>query len=505
MDILLLAAVLLLQRDGWSELPIPAIARPSPSAQGPRAGRSASHIELEPARPQAFGSASAFHLPLPNLIELVEADARSAGHALRFLRTAPPLLARGSEQALERARATLADLDRAGRRQRLRLHLRLASAGGESPLERTFDLCSGETATLGTEESRAFLAGFEVDVASGGGTADPTVGLITTGPTVEVSAWRTPLGGDVFVAGILDLSELLSLELVDTGSPDLGRIEHPHVRSAEIRFSGLVANGERLSVAVRGAPLARADWDLAIEVETEPDAVGAWRIVDLAWLENELPESSLPQPGAGLALRPEGVPERGGPEPLPAAVLWGELEASLSARSADRPVFAFVPGIVAAPTSEERVWGELDRLLEASTRARSSTRTVRVQRDSFSASFPTAEGVPFRVLVGEERTELVDYHTELAPEFWMASPEVARVFDGLLVQGRMQRNEVSATWWRSTSEASRALTRGETLHGRLDLVHRTLTSGTLRFGGEAQSGATAPGTPFQVEFESGKE
>ncbi len=486
--------------DGWSELPVPSIAEPSPAELWTETELPlGSRIGLDDARPATRGPERAFRMPLASLMELLEVDSRRAGDELRCLRIAPPLLVRGSDAAIARARTVVADLDRVGRAQRIRIRVELAASGSSDAIfRRSAELRSGEPLRVGARESQTFLADFDVDVATGTGTADPRMGEVVSGPVAELRAWRSPVSGAVFVSGSLDIAELAALDVVDTGSPELGRLQRPRVTGTRVHFSGLLPAGGELSVEIRGAPLSLPDWNLVIQADVLAEKPSEWRVLDLAWLSSDVAELFMPAPGAGLRTPVAQGLREGRLEPLTSSIVWTELEAALPQRSADRPPFVVAPGIFAAPADAEQVWAELELLIGAASRARSTTRRVTLQRGDFRVVFPTAIGIPFAVQVGEERTVLSDYDIDLAPEYWMAQPEVERAFDGLLVQGRMGSGELSATWWSSTSAESDVLSRNDTLHGRLETTRRTLESGSIR----ATPGATRAAGPFTLELGS---
>ncbi len=476
--------------DGWTALPIPALCQPAPGLSEPQSYSGGTHIDMGDLQraPSRFRPAPI--LPLIQLIELLEADARRAGTDLRCLRTAPPLLVRGSTEGIERARTMLQELDRAGRSHRLQLILELAPSEAREPensFSQKFNLRSSESATIGRRESVEFLADFDVEVAPGGGSAYPITGSIAIGHSATVTAWRTPDGQAVFVSGSLDLSELIEILPFETGSPDLGVIEQPRVATVRVTFSGLLDAAGELRVEVRGAALQEPDWNLSIRAATSPDAPDRWRAVDLAWLESVTPAPQWPRPGAGVRLPAQYSQNRVVLEPLPSAVLWGELEASFQDRRANRPLFALAPAILIAPTEDGRVWGELDSLLEAAKSARSQTTAITVRDSSVEVRFTSAGGQHASVQAGVETTVLSSYQVELATDYWMADPVIERVFDGFAVQTRQSEKDIQATYWVAKSGELRELDREAVLHGKLGLPHRELQFGSAH----VEAGSTA--------------
>lgn len=479
---LLLAAALALQGDGWQALPLPALARPRPpAAAAPLAtASSGSHLLLGPARPVRRDGPEPFHLPLPLLVDLVESDARAAGAELRCLPVAPPLLVRGSEAAVARARMLAEELDRSGRALAFELEVSLAPRGEAPVVQRALQLASGESAVVGERDEHAFVAGFEVDVASGTGVASPTVGRVESGRRVALTAWRAPHAQAVFVEGVLDLAQLRGLDLVDSGANDVGSLERPRVGVAQVHFAGLVRSGAALTVSVSGAPLDPPDWELVVRARAREAAAGAWRVADLTWLEDAGRHLPLPSPGAGLSAPLDDGPPRTAMASFSTSLLLGEIDAAAGAsRRGPRPL-ALAPGLVAAPADDAAVWTAVERIAGPLARARGATRTVTVESGGFRASLPCAEGVPVRVLAGVETTVLVGWDPELAPEYWMAAPRVESAFDGTCVQGRLAGDRLEVGWWRARSETPRELSRGQTLHGRLELPRRSLEQGAER-------------------------
>jgi len=449
------------------------------------------HIRFDQYESQSSEFRPAPYLPLNQVIELLEADARKAGTDLRCLRTAPPLLARGSTAGIERARALLTELDRAGRAQRIDLTVGLSPVGATDSESTIVQLRSSESVLVGTRESISFLGDYDVNVGSGSGAATPQLGSVQVGKSVALSCWRTPDGEAVFVRGTLDLSQLTDLESFEPGNPELGVLELPSVGSVVVHFSGVLESGDELALQVRGAPLDQPDWNLSIRATTSPDQPDSWRIADLAWFEAMLDSPRVVEPGAGLVLPANNAERFTELEPLPTAILWGELEASFVGRRADRPLFALAPGVIVAPADDLRIWGELDPLLKAARQARSQTTPLTVSCSGVEVHLSATEGLQCSVQAGTERTALVGYDVDIAQDAWIADPIVERVFDGFLVQARVTGKELSGSYWIAKSEAQRDLERDAVIHGRVNLPHRRLSVGSLRVLAGAEVRTTA--------------
>ena len=477
--------------DGWTALPVPALSEPPLQLSARPDVGAGTHIRFDDYELQSSEFRPAPYLPLIQVIELLEADARKAGTDLRCLRTAPPLLARGSTAGIERARSLLRELDRAGKAQRINLSVGLSPAGAENTGPTAVELRSSESVLVGTRESISFLGDYDVNVGSGSGAATPRLGRIQIGKSVALSCWRTPDGEAVFVSGTLDLSELSKLETFEPGNPELGVLELPSIGSVVVHFSGVLERGDELALTVRGAPLDQPDWNLSIRAATSPDQPESWRVADLAWLEAMIDSPRVAEPGAGLLL-PQGSSDvRAELEPLPAAILWGELEASFVGRRADRPLFALAPAVIVAPADDLRIWGELDPLLTAARQARSRTTPLTVRCSGVEVHLSASEGMQCSVQAGTERTALVGYDVDIAQDSWIADPIVERVFDGFLMQARVSGEELSGSYWIAKSEQQRNLERDAVIHGRINLPHRRLSVGSLRVseGAEVRTNA----------------
>ena len=133
------------------------------------------------------------------------------------------------------------------------------------------------------------------------------------------------------------------------------------------------------------------------------------------------------------------------------------------------------------------MWETLESLTAAAERARWTTHRVIVSADGVQVTLPAATGLECRVLVGEETTTLVDFDTEIAPEFWLAEPRVERVFDGFLAQARVAGRDLVGTYWIATGADERQLSLDETLHGSAPMISRQVEAGAIR----ARSGAGA--------------
>ena len=511
----------------WAEFPVPALSSEPSGGLELLPLRDGVHVVLNDDRDERRTGASAagslqsgaggHRLPLSLLTELLEDDARRRGETLRVLRPAPPLIATGDAAALARARATCAALDEAARRQEIRLAVWLVPAAGGSsgvlapgtgpsgPPQHVATVRSGEAARFGERVEQAFLATYRADVAADSEVADPVFGSARTGRTLHLTAWRVEGGRALLVEGFLDLAELAALDPYDTGSPDLGLIQRPTVRSVQVRFGGRVESGGRLAVAIEGAPLAAPAWTVVVEARTDPDEPRhdqPWRVVDVALLESPMRSLELPSPGLGPSSG--GLVDLPGTtlEPLGALSIWGQVQAASADRRGPLPQGHALPGLLIAPAAERGFWERAEALIAAAERARVATGLLEVRAGSLRVALPVYAGLSARVLVGEERTWIVDYEPQIAPEAWLAAPDVRRSFDGVLVQGRLDGGAFPLSWWRTSTRVPAALEPRDTTHGRLEPVRRSFRGdrARVRTGAEPEllDGSTTDGGPLTV-------
>jgi hypothetical protein len=385
-------------------------------------------------------------------------------------------------------------------------------AGGGAPADVrvvTARVRSGDTVELGTRASTAFVAGWNVEVAADSGAAAPLVGTALTGDTLHLTACRVEGGAAVHVEGVLDLSELVGLTDFDPETVDLGVLQQPLVRSVQVVFSGRIAHGERLAVELAGTPLSRPDRTLWIEAESTPDPAGdadpaedggGWRVLDLAFVAR--PAGGLPaaRPGAGIDdwARQEAL---AGPlEPLPPSAVAGQVESARRAGGGPREPLHWAGTLLFVPASDPDAVREAESLVRAAEAARLATHTVAIVRGGLRATLPVSAGRPARLRVGEERTWLVDYTVEIAPETWMAEPHIAKAFDGLVLDLLGDEDGVTCAGWIAASAPPAVVSAEHAQLGRLQLPARTFQSDQTKvragsapahlFAAEAGAGVT---------------
>ena len=206
-------------------------------------------------------------------------------------------------------------------------------------------MISGDETFFGERYTTGFLMSFDVEVAADSGIASPVLGSASYGHTLHVRAARVDGGRRVHSEGLLDLSELTSLERFDPETPDLGVIQEPALDFVQVAFAGVVDSGGMLAVDVAGAPLAHPDWKLTVKAVTRPDDSPAkdptskpvfLEVLDLAYLSGE-PTSLAPVlPGAELDRLATFIPYPRGPVATPPAAIAAALESRSSENSTGR-------------------------------------------------------------------------------------------------------------------------------------------------------------------------
>lgn len=457
----LLLALAVPQTSGWQVLPsgswgagppastLPLLERGTHVSLGDRTAR-----ELEELEP--LGAA--------RLLGLLDDAVREAGIEVELQPLAPPLLARGEPRALTWLREEALGLEAAVARRNVHyeafllpglVSLEGARSRGADPSTSHWEATasSGQALSLGTREQRAFLADYQVNVATDSGVAEPVVGVASSGRTLHVQGSRCADGTRVHLRAWLDLCELEDIEVFETDSPDLGRIEEPRLRSVSLAFSGVVSPGEALVVELEGTPLSSAAWTLYLFAESapEPPELGehGWRALDLDLFTRR--SWALPSFGAdGGAEHEARLPAlRGAFEPSTAGGLMAAVEprgrGSRSGAGETRaPRFVGEHVFLTPARGAGVTHSALRELLEALEGARLVMERIELEHGPLRARFPLAHGEPARLIVGEERTLLVDYSAEIAPNTWMPQPIVRRSFDGLAWQGRLLDRVVDA-------------------------------------------------------------
>jgi hypothetical protein len=441
------------------------------------------------------------------LIGLLLDEIGARGLKVELHSSAPPLLARGSNADLAALRAIAADLDELGRRLEVELAVWIAPGGSglapqdfaalsARPPDHHAVLRSGDSITFGERSVASFLTGYQVEVAHKSGIAAPLLSRALLGSVLHVRASRIHRGR----ALLLECwSEATALEgppaLFDPDALDLGALEQPRVRVAQVLFSDVVESGQAAALAIRGTPDGWADATLWIRAATEADPAdgepgAAWRGLDLAAFEHPTFDLPLPVPGSGLPQAADGEgPPRVLAEAFPASLL--ALAAESGTRSRPGPIWT--EGYVLIPSSSAAL-PRAQEMLDALESSRSGRARLAATHGDLRVELPLANDRPARILIGRETLRLVGYRTEVAEQSWMPVPVVEPVFDGVCFQGELEgageEARLSGLAWVSRTEAERVLERAETGLGRLQLLSRSYESLPISIRGSTPRSAT---------------
>lgn len=491
-------------QDAWTALPLPDLCRESRASTHVTAPAGGVHVRLEEDTP--LGRRGSRVLLQPNaLTGLLQLTAGTAGRTLTFFPFTPPLLVQGGEADVAWARSALRGIEAAGARNRVTISAWLLpaagasapAAGGALPVggrSWTGEAWAGEELVFGDRDRRGFVATYDVEVSTDSGVAAPVIGTILTGQSVHLRASRVAGGQRYHLRGVLDLAELEALETFDPDTPDLGEFLQPRVRSVNLSFSGVATSGELLRVELAGSPLEEPDWTLLVRVDTRaeprgPAAAGAalgseWRAIDVSLLERRAPVLEALDPGAGL----DGEARLGTVTPQAATITAsGVLSLVQQGSRARRSGSGSRASAVEAPvqvmeglllvTAETTANGLAERLaafVRQVEAPRLASTSVEVRHGGLRARFPVAEGETARLLVGTERTLLIGYRSEIAPNTWMPSPIVERAYDGLAWQGRLSTGKLDAEAWTSSTTSIGLQSRDAAQVGAVQLPDRNV-------------------------------
>ena len=286
----------------WTALPLPSLCDERSTAAGFPALLDGRHLRLDEGFLERRGGVEAVLQPteVGGLLQSL-----ASGRAeLSVFPYAPPLLISGTKEDLDWARAILAGLDRAGRRNALQVSAWLLpgglSASGTQDLagavagggaEARFwhaTVAPGQELAFGRRQQERYIGDYDVEVSTDSGVAAPLTGSIFSGKTLHLVAARVEGGRRAHVRGLLDLAELERVEIFQPDTPDLGEVHEPVLNSVTLAFSGVVAPDEYLRVELRGAPLGEPNWTLLIQVSGQPEpetlAENEWRALDVSLL-----------------------------------------------------------------------------------------------------------------------------------------------------------------------------------------------------------------------------
>lgn len=519
-------------RGPWTALPMPSLARaPAPTARLAPLERGTAFLRrgepTESWRPAAF--------PPGAILGLLQDEIAARGLAVELNTNAVPLLARGSEADLETLRGVLAQLDGLGRALEVSLSVWIEApavgdeaspAGFESVAAREPDfraaVRSGQAISFGERGVAAFLTGYDSEVAQSSGVAEPELTRALLGDVLHVRASRVRGGSAVHLACLAESTALADedeggVPRFDPGGVDLGIMEQPRVRLAQVAFADVVPAGGATRLSIRGSEDGWADRTVWIRAETaaDPDPGGdGWSGLDLALFERRSIDLPLPEPGAELESELVAAAAEGGPLDSPggdARVLREAFTAAQVAAGSEsggarrRPGLVWTPGYLLAPAASESL-EQARSLVTALEGERLRPLRLAVAHGTLRVDLPAVAGSPLRVLFGTETLRVVDYSTHVAQESWMPVPEVARVFDGLCVHAALEGEALRGLAWVARTEGQRELERDDVGVGRLQLLEREFQSRPLLLeapGAGAGSSAlalrsTSPGLTLEL-------
>lgn len=482
-------------QEGWTALPQPAVCLPGSAPVRPieRLQRGY-HILLEDSPQERLPR------PLPAALDasavsalLSDESAREDG-LLRLFGEAPPLVAQGSKADLERARASLADLDALGTALEIELAAwwlpqaeplpawpedaaARARIGATLPLGKAL-VRSGASVDLGVRRLRRFVASFDAEVASDANVAEPRMGRVASGRTLHVRASRVEGGRAVAIEGLLDLALELPFREFDPESSDLGVLQQPQVSALQLAFAGKVRSGGWLALSIAGH--GQHDGVLLLQASARPDPTAPvrWRGFDVASLAGSLSDWPAPDPESDGLLEeaPEPAQLRA---PLSSAQLSGAAALLLgsgrrgklsSFKSSSAAGLVWGEGLVFVPVAEPEALADVEALVRAAESERTRSYELALTHGALAVRMPACEGSFVRVLAVEERTALVDYDVEIAQEAWIPLPRIERVLSGLLVEGPLQGGALVARGWRAEGRPDERLDKVRANLGALQLL-----------------------------------
>lgn len=500
-------------QDGWTALQQPAVCLPGAAPARPleRLLRGY-HILLEDVPQERLPRPAPAALDASAVSALLADESAREEGELRLFGEAPPLVVRGAKADLERARASLADLDALGNALEIELAAwwlpqaeplpawpeeaaARARIGSALPLGKAA-VRSGASVDLGVRRLRRFVASFEAEVASDSNVAEPRMGRVASGRTLHVRACRVEGGRAVAIEGLLDLALELPFTEFDPDCSDLGVLHEPHVAALQLAFAGKVRSGGWLALSIAGH--GQHDGVLLLQASARPDPAAPvrWRGFDVASLAAPLLDWPAPEPENDGQL--EEAPE---PAQLRAPLLSAQLSsaaASLlgSARRGKLGSFSssgaaglvWGDGLVFVPVAETEALAGVDAIVRAAESERTRSHELALSHGALAVRMPACEGSFVRVLAVEERTALVDYDVEIAEEAWIPLPRVERVLSGLVVEGALQGGALVARGWRAEGRPHERLDKVRANLGALQLLDRDrlVLAGRVPAGGQRE-------------------
>jgi len=475
---------------GWTALPTPVLCQARLLSPVPAPLASGSHL-LQPAdASSAHGATPSASLSMATLQKILEdSGANGRGPRLEFFKSASSLLVRGEPAALDAARARILELDRAAEALAIDLDVDLAGtaggAGAASPdrLAEKRRVLSGDEVFFGERRTTGFVMGFNVEVAADSGIAAPVLGTATYGHNLHLRAVRVDGGRRIQIQGLLDLSDLTSLDRFDPETPDLGILQQPAIDFVQIAFAGVVDSGGTLEVRVGGAALALPDWKLSVKAVARPDdpaATGTLDVLDLACIARDPTQLQAAAPGAELDRLAQFTAPARPPVAIPPAAVAAALDSRAGDSSGAHLSAWWGDDLLILRRSDAQARVDARSLVAAGETSRLASCRIQVQQGGLSATFPVCAGTAARLLAGRERTVLVGYRVEIAPQTWMPAPDVQKTFDGLALDAQVVQGAVECSAWIAKSAPTTVVPRKDAQLGKLQVLSRTLRTQRAR-------------------------
>ena len=485
--------------EDWTILVPPAVCRSTPAAPQPAFLASGSHLELSRADMRFEPEARTPPLPFATFLQMIEEDARGRGARIEIQRQSTHALLRADAPALAAAHALEDALERAGLALDIDVEVELVPLAPDpdrTALSFRRRVRSGDMAFFGRREARAFVAGFDVEVAAHSGSAEPIRGRASSGRGLHLIACRVAGGERVFVWGCLDLADLVSIDDFDPGTADLGILQQPRLDWTQVVFAGVVDPEGSLEVEIGGARPAPGGWKLSLRATTTSDATldaaageAGFALIDMALLASEPPALEACDAGTLLSNRPRNRPFAVETAPLPPSAVAALVESTRgsggSLSRGTRAALYWSESLLCVPRSDPAAVRGARAYVRAAESARLAGGRVEIELGGARASLPTCAGIPARFATGSERTLLVGYRLEVAPETWMPAPIVEPAFDGVCFEIAPDARGASVSAWMSSSGPLTEITREGAVVGRLQMAARSLLGGNLRAAAEA--------------------
>lgn len=506
--------LLALAPQDWSAHPLPSLSTPPAYVEGPELLGAGSHIALlpDPVISAPYVEAS---LAPSLLTQIISGHFGRSG--LSLIPGSNPLLVRAPEKEQQELRAIFASLEDASQRLQIRLTVALLpgiieeippgiaqtnDSPSESPGARySGALRSGDTVTFGTRKDRGFIGGYEIDVATDAGVADPHRSSAASGETIHLTCARARGGRAVHVEGVLDLAELGEIKTFDPDTPDLGEVEQPRISICQLTFSGVVTADQPLRISLSGSePF--GDRTLFISAVTQEDppvpAIG-WAVRDLAFLASKGLPLTAPEPG----LRPFSAARASLPATL-TPTSPGSLVGLLSERSssgADTGRIHSTERLLLIPVNAKESLAKAEALVAAMETPLLVQDSCSLRYGDTKVELSTTHGRLTRALIGEEQPWLVDYRTDIAPNTWMPSPVTEVAFEGLCLEGRVDAGTLNARWWVSATSAVHIADSTFANLGAIQQVERAYSAGNERLERGSKRAVTGLDSALELALE----